>query len=106
MSGTAAVLGALGGTIIFLAAGVIGARSVLAAAVNEEQRKLLRQMLAVGSGYAAAVMGLVLLAAFGVLPGWTYAAAMVLWFGPLLPGLAWAHQRLDLAAAGTNPSIA
>lgn len=99
-----AVFGAVGGTMVCLVAGMIGARAVLSAAVNDEQRQVLRQVLAFGSVHAVAVMGLVLLAAFGVVPGWAYAAATVLWFGPLLPALAWVHQRLDSAAGAVASS--
>jgi len=90
--------GALVGAAICLVAGVIGGRSVLDAAKNAAQRLFLKQALSWGGAYAAALMGLVLLAAFDVLGNWAYAAVVVLWFGPLIPALAWAHRRLDAAA--------
>ena len=93
-----AVWGALAGAAICLGAGVAGAKSVLDAAQNAAQRMVLKRVLSWGGAYAAGLMGLVLLAAFGVLGSWAYKAAVVLWFGPLIPALAWAHRRLDAAA--------
>lgn len=90
--------GALGGAAICLVAGVAGAKSVLDAAKNGAQRQVLKQVLSWGGAYAAVLMGLVLLAAFGVLGDWAYKAVVLLWFGPLIPALAWAHRRLDAAA--------
>lgn len=98
MSGTLAVYGAIGGGLVCAAAGAIGAKSVMAAAANDEQRQVLRQTLTLGGLYAAAVMSIILLAALQVLAAWAYAAAFVLWFGPLLPALTWVHQRLDVVA--------
>lgn len=103
MGGNLAISGALGGAAIILIAGAIGVRSALAAAVSAEQRQVLKDLLAGGSVYAATVMGLILLAAFGVLASWAYAAAALLWFGPLLPALTWAHRRLDAAALPDLP---
>lgn len=97
MTGTMAVVGALGGAAMCAVAGRFGIHWVLAAAVNDEQREVLRQIFTCAGGYAAAVMGLVVLGALQVLPHWIYVAAVVLWFAPLLPGLMWAHQRLDAA---------
>lgn len=105
-----AIFGALLGAAICLIAGALGARSALAAAVSEGQRRVLKDLLTCAGVYAAVVMGLILLAAFGVLATWAYAAAALLWFGPLVPALAWMHRRLDAAAGGprlhTAPSAA
>lgn len=98
MGGTVAISGALFGAAICLIAGAVGTSAVLAAAVSDEQRQVLKELLACGAAYAAAVMGLILLAAFGILASWAYAAAALLWFGPLVPALAWMHRRLDAAA--------
>ncbi|MCL4768610.1 MAG: hypothetical protein KJZ80_20530 [Hyphomicrobiaceae bacterium] len=107
MSGTMAVAGALGGALVCAVAGRIGAGAVLRAAANDEQRQVLRRILSWAGFYAAAVMSAVLLASFQVLPPWAYTAALLAWFGPLLPALAWAHHRLDAAAggAGFEPSL-
>jgi len=105
MSGALAVYGAIGGALVCAAAGMIGARAVFAAAVNGEQRQVLRQIFFWGGAYVAAVNGIVVLAALQVLAPWAYAAALVLWFGPMLPALAWAHQRLDAAAGATSLSV-
>lgn len=110
MYGTMAVSGAMGGAAICLLAGLVGTRAVLAAAVNNAQRHILRVALKWGAVYAACVMAIILLAAFGVLPNWAFALAALLWFGPLLPALGWAHRRLDAAAGraeyGASPSAA
>ena len=101
-----AVWGALAGAAICLGAGVAGAKSVLDAAKNAAQRMVLKRVLSWGGAYAAVLMGLVLLAAFGVLGSWAYKAAVVLWFGPLIPALAWAHRRLDAATSAETAAIA
>lgn len=93
-----AVYGAIGGALVCIAAGTIGTRAVLDAAVSDEQRGALRQIFTLGGFWAGAVLGIILLAAFQVVAVWAYAVALVLWFGPLLPALAWAHQWLDAAA--------
>jgi hypothetical protein len=101
MSSTMAVLGALSGAVVCGLAGRFGPALVMEAAVNEEQRQVLRQLFTYGGAYAAAVMALVLLTAFQALPHWTYVAALALWFGALFPALSWAHHRLDAAAGRT-----
>lgn len=101
-----AIGGAVGGAAICLVAGVVGARSVLDAAKTSAQRLVLKQALGWGGAYAALLMGLVLLAAFGVLGNWAYAAAVVLWFGPLIPALTWAHRRLDAAGSADHGTAA
>ena len=98
MSATLAVYGAIGGALVCAAAGAVGARAVFAAAVSNGQRQVLRQIFTWGGVYVAAVNGIVLLAALQMLAPWAYAAALVLWFAPLLPALTWTHQRLDTAA--------
>jgi hypothetical protein len=99
MEFTTAVVGALAGAAICLAAGVVGAPTVLEAAKNGAQRQVLKQVLIWGGAYAAVLMGMVLMAALDVLGDWVYAAVVVLWFGPLIPALSWAHRRLDAAAS-------
>ena len=97
MTSTVAVVGALGGTAICLTGGWIGAKAVLQAAVNDEQRSALKQILSWGGSYVATVMAVILLTTFQLLPQWGYIAALAMWFGPLLPALSWAHHRLDSA---------
>ena len=98
MSGTLAVFGAAWGVLICGTAGAIGSKAVLAAAVNEEQRQVLRQVFRWGGIAAAVVTGIIVLAAVRVLPQWAYAVALVLWFGPLLTVLSCVQQRLEAAA--------
>ena len=98
MSDEMAVFGALGGAAFCLTA---GAKGILAAAHNDGQRQVLKQVFTWGGIYAATLAGLLLLLAFGVLPRWVYALAALLWFGPLMPALAWTHRRLDLAEGPT-----
>ena len=100
------VFGAFGGTTFCLAAGIIGAKGVLAAAHNDGQRQVLRHAFTWGGIYAATLAGLLYLLAFGVFPRWVYALAALLWFGPLLPALAWTHRRLDDAAVSETPVTA
>lgn len=102
MSGTLAVYGAIGGALVCATAGLIAARAVFAAAMNDEQRQVLRLVFAYGGVYVATINAVVLLAAFQVLAPWAYAAALVMWFGPLFPALTWAHQRLDAAVSGAG----
>ncbi len=97
MTSTVAVIGALGGAAICLTGGWIGAKAVLQAAVNDEQRFALRQVMFWGGVYAAAVMAVILLTTFQVLPQWGYVGALAMWFGPLFPALSRAHHRLDVA---------
>ena len=97
MTSTVAVIGALGGAAICLTGGWIGAKAVLQAAVNDEQRFALKQMLSWGGAYAAVVLAVILLTTFQVFPQWGYVAALAMWFGPLFPALSWAHHRLDAA---------
>lgn len=102
MSGSLAVYGAIGGALACAAAGLIAARAVFAAAVNDEQRQVLRLVFTYGGGYVAAVHAIIILAAFQVLAHWAYAAALVMWFGPLMPALTWVQHRLDAAAGATG----
>ena len=97
MSVSLAVVGALGGTAVCGIAGIIGAKAAFRQAANPAQRHVLRQVFAWGGAYVAAVMGLVILTAFQMLPHWSYAAAVVLWFGPMFPALSWVHQQLEAA---------
>ena len=97
MSVSLAVVGALGGAMVCGIAGVVGAKAAFRQTTHPAQRQTLRQVFTCGGAYVAAVMGIVLLTAFQVLPHWSYAAATVLWFGPMLPALSWAHQQLEAA---------
>ena len=58
MTSTVAVIGALGGAAICLTGGWIGAKAVLQAAVNDEQRFALKQMLSWGGAYVFGPGGL------------------------------------------------
>ena len=98
---TIAVVGALAGTAFCVIGGWAGARAVMKAAVSEGQRDAVREILAYGASYAALLMTVILLTAFQVLPQWGYMAAAALWFGPLMPALSWAHQRLDMVLGRT-----
>ena len=98
MSVTLAVVGALGGATICGIAGIVGAKAAFRQAANPAQRQILRQVFTWGGAYVAAVMGLVLLIAIQVLPHWSYAAAVLLWFGPMFPALSWVHHQLESAA--------
>jgi hypothetical protein len=94
-----AVVGALTGTAFCVIGGWVGARAIVKAAVSDVQRDAVREILAYGASYAALVMAIILLTAFQVLPQWGFVAAAALWFGPLIPALSWAHQRLDMSSA-------
>ena len=96
-----AVVGALAGTAFCVIGGWAGARAVMKAAVSDVQRDAVREILAYGASCVALVMTVILLTAFQVLPPWGYMAAAALWFGPLMPALSWAHQRLDMASGRT-----
>ena len=97
MSVSLAVVGALSGAMVCGIAGVAGAKAAFRQTTNPAQRQTLRQVFTWGGAYVTAVMGIVILTAFEVLPHWSYAAATVLWFGPMLPALSWAHQQLEAA---------
>jgi hypothetical protein len=98
-SGTIGVLGGLAGALICGVGGYLGAVAAYDAAETDAQRHLLRQLYWYGGAYAAALMALILLASFGVLPRWVYAAGFVLWFGPLLPAILWLSPRIEELAA-------
>ena len=99
MGETIAVLGSLSGLVIWGMAGTIAAKAAYDAAANEEQRRALRQLFWVGGPYAAVLMALVVLVGIRGLPSLFYVVAFCCWFGALLPGLAWAHHRLEEAGA-------
>jgi hypothetical protein len=105
-SGTIAVLGGLAGVLICGVGGYLGARAAYEAAEADAQRQLLRQLYLYGGLYAAAVMVLILLASFGVLPRGTYLAAIILWFGPLLPVMRWLDERVERLAAPRIGAVA
>ena len=102
MSVTLTVVGALGGATVCGIAGVIGAKAAFRQAANDAQRLVLRQVFTCGGTYVAAVLGMVILTALQVLPHWCYAAASLLWFGPMFPALTWVHHQLA-AAVGQQP---
>ncbi len=95
MDGTLGVFGAMIGLAIWGFGGSVAAKAAYETAANEQQRAVLRRLFGIGGLYSAALMGLVLLVGLRLLPMWVYGAAFVLWFGPMLPFLAWLHNRLD-----------
>jgi hypothetical protein len=104
--GTISILGGLIGSLVCIIGGILGARAAWAAAQTDAQRYFLRQLYRYGGLYAAAVMGLILLASFGVLPRGAYLAGFILWFGPLLPAMRWLKPRIDQLTAPPDRATA
>jgi hypothetical protein len=95
-SGTLGMVGTCVGAIVSIAGGYAVARSAYEAAGSEALRLFLRRIYLCGGIWAAAVMiGVILLAAFRLVPQSLYLLAFVLWFGPLVPVLLWMRHRLD-----------
>jgi hypothetical protein len=68
--------------------------------VNEAQRQFYRRIFAWLFPVTLVFILLVWLAALGVMPHWVYWAAMIAWFGPLGPIIAWMNRRLAELASG------
>jgi hypothetical protein len=102
MDSTIGVLGAVVGLAIWGLGGAVAAKAAYDATVNEEQRSILRRLFAVGGAYTSTLMLVVLLVGLGLLPAWIYGLAFILWFGALLPALAWLHHRLDATESDTE----
>jgi|SRR5262245_15556154 hypothetical protein len=105
MDSSFGVLGAVIGLTIWTLAGTVAAQAAYEAAANSAQRAVLRQLYGIGGTYAAALMGLVLLVGLSLLPTWVYGVAFILWFGPLLPVLAWLHHRLEATASESESAL-